>query len=535
LGPAEIKPNDMSLDGHKEYSWVLSVGWIILVCSACHSERKNHSYSEVPASNIEKGRNLANTYCQSCHLLPEPALADVATWYNGILPQMGPRLGIFRYGHQNYPSRRFDKNLPKGFYPEHAQISDAEWQYIIDYYCSNAPDSLPGQDRKVPIAKQLPFFEVSGPKPQNTLPATVMVKIGQQVRGTEFLVSDAVRRQIRCYDGQLRLTDSVSTSGPVVSQDTLSDRRWVLCDIGVMDPNDGQHGKLVSMSFDRDGKAGGEKVLYDSLRRPVQLLEADLNGDGRKDILVCEFGNLLGALSWYEQREDGHYDRHLLLGQPGAIRAEINDYNHDGRPDIWCLFAQGDECIRLFTNRGRGEFQSEQVLRFPPIFGSSSFELDDFNHDGYPDILYTCGDNADFSTILKPYHGVYIFLNDHTNHFQQKYFFPINGCYKAMARDFDGDGDLDIATIAYFADFVKQPEESFVYLENDGNFIFKPYSFPQAVNGRWLTMDVGDLDEDGREDIILGNLSLAPSFLSVHADWKKGPSFLVLKNKFPRK
>ncbi len=52
--------------------------------------------------------------------------------------------------------------------------------------------------------------------------------------------------------------------------------------------------------------------------------------------------------------------------------------------------------------------------------------------------------------------------------FNQKYFFPINGCYKAMARDFDGDGDLDIATISFFADYEHQPEEGFVYLENKG-------------------------------------------------------------------
>ncbi len=39
-----------------------------------------------------------------------------------------------------------------------------------------------------------------------------------------------------------------------------------------------------------------------------------------------------------------------------------------------------------------------------------------------------------------------------------------------MARDFDGDGDLDLAVIAFFADYPKQPEEGFVYLENTGNF-----------------------------------------------------------------
>ena len=185
--------------------------------------------------------------------------------------------------------------------------------------------------------------------------------------------------------------------------------------------------------------------------------------------MVCEFGNLTGALSWMENVGNNRFTRHVLRALPGAIKAYINDYNHDGAPDIWVLFAQGEEGIFLFTNRGNGNFETKEILRFPPSYGSSYFEFADFNKDGYPDIIYTCGDNADFSPILKPYHGVYIFLNDGTNQFQQKYFFPINGCYKAMARDFDGDGDLDIATISFFADYDHQPQESFVYLENKGN------------------------------------------------------------------
>src|SRR5204863_4559545 len=140
------------------------------------------------------------------------------------------------------------------------------------------------------------------------------------------------------------------------------------------------------------------------------------------------------------------------------------------------------------------------------------FELDDFNNDGYKDILYTCGDNADYShTALKNYHGVYIFINDGKDNFTQQYFFPIHGCYKAIAKDFDNDGDLDIAAISFFPDEKNQPQEAFVYLENKGNsyfgnhFQFEPYSIKEFNAGKWLTMDAGDIDGDGDEDIVLGN------------------------------
>ena len=43
------------------------------------------------------------------------------------------------------------------------------------------------------------------------------------------------------------------------------------------------------------------------------------------------------------------------------------------------------------------ELSSQELLRFQPVYGSSYFEFADFNKDGHKDILYTCGDNADFS------------------------------------------------------------------------------------------------------------------------------------------
>ena len=174
------------------------------------------------------------------------------------------------------------------------------------------------------------------------------------------------------------------------------------------------------------------------------------------------------------------------------------------------------------------------MLSFPAVFGSSYFELADFNKDGFADILYTCGDNADYSAILKPYHGVYIFLNDGKNHFKQAYFYPMHGCFKAMARDFNGDGNLDIAAMAFFADYSNHPEESFLYLEAKATTDFTPYSIPGTSSGRWLTMDAGDIDGDGKPDIVLGNFSIAPSFTKGSVNWQNGPPFIVLKNNFKK-
>lgn len=105
----------------------------------------------------------------------------------------------------------------------------------------------------------------------------------------------------------------------------------------------------------------------------------------------------------------------------------------------------------------------------------------------------------------------------------------MNGCFKAMARDFDGDGDLDIAAICFFADYQHRPEEGFVYLQNNGDYNFKPYSIPETQSGRWLTMDAGDLNGDGKTDIVLGNFT-APAMMSSSVQFQKSPPFLFLKN-----
>lgn len=503
----------------------------IFMLSACgKTYNRNKSHATVSSESIEKGERLAKIYCQSCHMFPDPALLNSLAWEKGILPNMGPRLGIFEYNFAYYPSAKNDPDLDPGYYPLKPVITFQEWQNIIDYYTSVSPDTLPSHIQKERINNGLSLFNCdTSLNHYYSFAATSFLKINPLGNSCALIVSDAIRRSTLFFDKNLNLIDSAKTTGPIVDID-FSDNKMLACNIGILNPNNGKHGKGEYITRNLDGKFKDSTVMFDTLRRPVQLSAADLNNDGKMDYVICEFGFLNGALSWMENKGNNKFEKHVLRGVPGAIKAYVNDYNHDGLPDLWVLFAQGEEGIFLFTNKGNGRFLQEEVLRFPPIFGSSYFELVDFNNDGYPDIVYTCGDNADYSPVLKPYHGVYIFMNDKKNHFKQSYFYPINGCYKAMARDYDGDGDLDIATISFFADYVHHPEEGFVYLKNNGNLNFTPYSLPETQSGRWLTMDVGDIDGDGKLDIVLGNFSIGPSLNKSKVDWKKTAPFLILKN-----
>ena len=147
------------------------------------------------------------------------------------------------------------------------------------------------------------------------------------------------------------------------------------------------------------------------------------------------------------------------------------------------------------------------------------------------DILYTNGDNADLSISLKAYHGIRIFMNDGKNNFNQTYFYPMFGASKALAADFDLDGDLDIAAISFFTSSTQKPNEGFLLLKNEGNYQFKISTFKESNQGKWMVMDVGDMDKDGDLDIILGSfLKEGMSYLKSK-EGKTLPSAIILENK----
>ena len=121
---------------------ILTLSFVVMLVSCGHDPR-NRTHARVPMSSIRLGERLAQNYCGSCHLAPDPSLLDSRSWEKGVLPAMGPRLGIFAYGFQLYPNSRRDTNIGKGYYPSQPLLGGDDWQHILDYYTATSPDSLP--------------------------------------------------------------------------------------------------------------------------------------------------------------------------------------------------------------------------------------------------------------------------------------------------------------------------------------------------------------------------------------------------------
>jgi hypothetical protein len=445
------------------------------------------------------GPQLARTYCAACHTFPAPNLLDKHTWQSGVLPQMARRLGVSDTAGAVW--------LRNPYMPVLAtHLSPRDWQKIVAYYRDSAPDKLP--EASLPAQPELdPRFFATGPFVPKLASSGIITLLKTDSTTQRIFVGEAGSNTLRIFDYKRHLLSSVTLGSPPT--DVLVEKERVLVlESGILDPNDEPRGSLVQ--YDAVGDSlRFDKVLIDSLLRPVFVKQYDFSNDGVNEFVICEFGNNRGRLALYRPQGDT-YRRQVLDASPGAIRFEIRDLTGDGAPDIVALFAQGDERIVLFENDGKGNFTGRQriLARFPPVYGSMYFSMHDFNGDGHPDIVYVNGDNFDFSRVLKPYHGVRILENDGKNNFRERYFFPVYGAARAEVADFDRDGDLDILVTSNFADFANHPERGIIFLENLGGYRFRPYSFSIAANNQWNLTATADLNRDGWPDVVVGAMNL---------------------------
>lgn len=101
---------------------------------------------------------------------------------------------------------------------------------------------------------------------------------------------------------------------------------------------------------------------------PDRCEAADLNGDGRVDIIVTEenSGKAADALAcWWEQPEDGatkaDWRRHVIVTQFTMNSLDMADIDEDGDIDLVLAEHRGDKRIAAWENDGRGSFREHRV------------------------------------------------------------------------------------------------------------------------------------------------------------------------------
>lgn len=496
---------------------ILSVS-VMLACSPGEEQASpNSSKWENPEivypQNLDSldAKGLALAYCQGCHLFPEPDLLPKQIWERGVLPRMAQRLGVS--GSRNpYLGMSYAESLnavKSGAYSGIPLISDSAWQKIVDYYIENAPDSsLAYSGDILPVMDTFAIQSKAWDYRRNKLPGVTMVQYSKTFDA--FWIGQRVS-QLDLVSREGKVIYSANLPSPPVKLIEDDEKNFYVLTTGNFDPSDLPEGLLLKSSLQKTD--WDFDTVFSSLMRPVDMIKTDLNQDGKLDWLICQFGNLTGKLSWFESVADNNYREHILISSPGAVRVKIHDWDNDGLPDITALMAQGDESLITWYNLGSGKFSPVRLLRFSPISGSNDFELLDWDNDGDTDILYSNGDNADYSFSLKRYHGIHIFSNVGKDQFEEVFFYPFHGSSGLATGDYDNDGDLDIAAISFFADHEHQPLSGFVMLErnNSDSLSFTPHQIPSLDQGRWIRIESVQFEGEEVPRIFLGSFALGPT------------------------
>ncbi|WP_350285892.1 VCBS repeat-containing protein [uncultured Croceitalea sp.] len=436
-------------------------------------------------------------------------------WEDAILPDMLARM--------NVDEMYEDPSMVESTFRPKIKLND--WVILSNYILQLAPEEL-GMDSMADVESLNQFrpSRLAIDEENGALISYMALK-----KNGKLLFGD-ISGQLQEYDFQEGTSTKIYQGKTPITWYNRSEQQKVFTEVGILDPSERQQGKLT---LEKDG----ERIPVEHpFHRPVHTVFQDLNDDGKEELIVSEFGNETGRLSLLAQSDDGTWNKTVLLNQPGCIRTLVRDMDNNGKLDLIVITSQAQESITILYQIEDLKFKAERVLQFSPVYGSSWFELVDYNGDGLLDIITVNGDNADKSYVQKPYHGMRIHLNQGENTFKEAYFYPLNGATRVLARDFDQDGDLDFALLSTFPDYERTPHLSFVYLENNNSntFDFTTRVLEDANAGRWFLMDAADIDNDGDDDLVLSSFTyvftpvperLAERWASENVD------ILVLENK----
>ena len=339
----------------------------------------------------------------------------------------------------------------------------------------------------------------------------------------DLIVADA-------YSGQISLYRNVSTNGSLTAG-SFGPR----VDLPVLLPASGANPyRIVAADLDGDGRLdlivlNGESGVVSILRNigssgslttnsfaaridlPAGnnmrgLAVQDLNGDGKPEIITANNGD--NTISIFQNLSTvgniAFASRVNLIAGNGVYDVEVGDLDGDGLPDLAAANVI-DGTVSVYRNLGTGIAITTNSFApkvdFPALATCSAIAIGDMDGDGKLDLV-VAGNSA--SQAISVYRNTATAGSITTNSFAPRVDFAAPGWvgYLALA-DLDGDGKPDIA-------LVTQISSVFSIFKN----ISVPGSFtPASLAGRVdyasgnnpNGVAIADLDGDGRPDVVFAN------------------------------
>jgi hypothetical protein len=272
-------------------------------------------------------------------------------------------------------------------------------------------------------------------------------------------------------------------------------------DLLVANSNDLVEGTVGVLLGSGDGTFQAAVIYNSGGLGAFSVAVADVNGDGKPDLLVANMvQNTVGVLLG---NGDGTFQTAVSYGSGGAYPASVAvaDVNGDGKPDLVVanLCASGDNLCGNQTNgvvgvllgNGDGTFQTVVAYGLGET-NAQSIAVADVNGDAKPDLVVAIEDNGTAA-------GVGVLLGNGDGTFQGAVTYGSGGdAYRVAVADVNGDGKPDLVVAN-----VDQSTVGVSLGNGDGTF---QSAVTYGAGGYYATSAaVADVNGDGKPDLVVAN------------------------------